>query len=89
MSFDYIGCCVGLSGRDITDMVDQSRQITSQTLRRRIGPDAWRDLSERLGYGDCPGLRLDSDYAVSFHTSRYLGRRCYYVVHSAIEYVFA
>ena len=34
------------------------------------------------------GLHLSRDWGVSFYRSRYRGNRCYYMQHSAIEYIF-
>lgn len=70
----------------IDAMVNGSTEVSARTFRRRCD---WTQASEMLGYDQCPpGLRLDTDFAVSFHKSHFKGRPCYYIVHSAIEYVF-
>lgn len=84
----FIGDCTYLRGRDITEMTDNSIEVTARTFRKNIGSEEYKRLQADLGYGDCPGLTLASDYAVSFYRSKYKGRRCYYVDHSGIEYVF-
>lgn len=49
-----------------------------------------QELNEMMGYdySDLPELKLQTDYAVSFHKSKYNGRDCVFFKHSAIEYVF-
>lgn len=80
--YTYIGCCVDLPGEFVTDMVDQSIQVTYRTLREHVGGEAvdahWPDR--------CP--HISTDWHVQFHRSKYRGLRCYYVVHSAIEHIF-
>lgn len=81
----YETCCVESTGKLITDMVERAREIKIATFKRNCD---WRPLAERLGYiqGSLP--RLEDDYHVRFFKSRFDGRPCYYMVHSAIEYVF-
>jgi hypothetical protein len=83
----YVGCCVELKGDDITDMVDVAIEVTAKTFKKNISTDAYKWLSTKLGYS---GLHftLEEDYTVSFHRSKYKGKRCYYCRWSAIEYVF-
>ena len=86
---DYVGCCVQLNGRHITEMVDQSRSITSRTFRRHITKELYDQLELSLGYRKGTRLFLSTDYAASFSKSKYRGRPCVYVTWSAIEHVFA
>ena len=83
--FTYVNNCISAQGLDITDMVDQAIQITVRTFAKHCD---YREASAMLGYGDCPGLTLANDYAVTFHKSKYRGKPCYYICHSAIEYIY-
>jgi hypothetical protein len=89
--YRFLTSCVNADGDDIIKMVDAARRITYRTFMKH----AERDDVKRLPYFDAyvwgPGggtLRLRTDPYVHFARSRYQGRRCYYVQHSAIEYVF-
>jgi hypothetical protein len=64
-------------------MVDNSREITSQTFFKHVDRKEVEDL---LGYDR--HLRISQDYYVQYFKSKYAGKPCYYVVHSAIEYIF-
>lgn len=79
----YSTCCVDARGDDIEAMRDDAREITLSTFRKRADCREWE---ESAGYGR--HFPLARDYHVRFFKSRYLGRPCYYVVHSAIEYIF-
>lgn len=83
---------------DVTDglipMIDTGREITRATFRRLVDPDALADLEAALGYAPArarhPGaLRMTDDFHVRYFTGRLHGRRAAWVVHSAIEHVFA
>lgn len=87
-AYHYRTCCVNATGRDINDMVDACRDISYRTFRRHCeGVDAW---AVGMGYAAHPsrGLTLSADWHVSYHKSRYRGKPCYYLRHSAIEYIW-
>jgi len=70
-------------------MVDQSREVTFETLRKHVGTDNLKDMFPFYDWGNGHGgLRMKDDYCVSYYKSRYNGCPCYYVEHSRIEYVF-
>lgn len=84
----YVICCVDASDRDITEMTDQSVRVGYQTMMRHcIGLREW---AKRMNYSyrKNQGLTLKEDWHVSFCRSKYRGKLCYYVVHSAIEYIW-
>lgn len=89
----YLSDCVGWPRRhvpELSDMIDRARDISVSTFRRRIGAENYRDLEAGLGYGpQCAGLRLNTDYHVSFCRSSLYGAPVYYCRHSGIEYVYA
>lgn len=81
--FWFTTCCVQSDADTIIEMVDQSRQITIGTFRRRCNT---RDWEASMGYDNY--LPIWRDHHVSYYRSRYKGRPCYYAVHSAIEHIF-
>lgn len=87
-SMDYVGNCTHLDGQDVEDMVDQSTEVSAKEFRKNIGDREYKELEKDLGYGAVPSLNLESDYATSFYKSKYRGQPCYYLEHSAIEYIF-
>jgi hypothetical protein len=89
-SFAYATCCVHDAADAIIAMTEQAREVTYQTACRHL-KEALRDWAEGMGYATAPrerGLRLKGDWHVRYYRSRYRGKPCFYVVHSAIEYVF-
>ena len=88
MTKQYHTCCVNSTAELIHKMVDNAQFVTFATFRRNCaGVDEW---AKQAGYSVGPekGLHLGADFAVSFHKSRYAGRLCYYIRHSAIEYIW-
>lgn len=92
--------CVDLSMDDVPDLndtTDRAREISFRTFARHTD---WQDVAKSLGYtignhtyvtsrGDHGRLlTLGRDYHVSFYRSHWRGKPCYYMEHSAIEYVF-
>jgi hypothetical protein len=69
-------------------MVDAAIDVTYRTMLKHC--PGLLDWAESLGYVRYPsqGLTLKNDWHVSYHRSKYRGRRCYYVRHSSIEYIF-
>jgi hypothetical protein len=83
--FIYTTCCVNADGEDIAAMVDCAINVTYATIRKHCAGLA--EWERNMGY-ERLGLKLKDDWAVRFHRSRYRGRRCYYIRHSAIEYIW-
>lgn len=90
MPYKYVGCCVDLDGEAISEMQESAIDITYRTFLKNIGTENYRLLCDKLGYAlnRSEGLALYEDWHVSYHRSKHLGKRCYYLKHSAIEYVF-
>lgn len=86
--FVYLTCCVDLTdGAEIQEMTDRAREITFKTFAQRCDWKAWaRDHSYDIG--STRGLHLKDDWHVRYYKSRFRGVPCYYIVHSAIEYIF-
>lgn len=86
-AFHYETCCVESDGPSITAMVDRAREITYRTFRRHCaGVDAW---AKAHGYGlRPPELTLKQDWHVAYYKSVYRSRPCYFLVWSAIEFIW-
>lgn len=81
----YIGCCVELNG--INEMVDQSIDISYRTFMKHVKNVA--EIFPQYDWSQKPkNLTLKQDCYVSYHRSKYRGKRCYYICHSAIEYIW-
>ena len=85
MTFEYHTCCVNSTAELINDMVDNSREITADTFFRHV---SLRGVNDQFGYtGTCiPSIK--KDWHVAYYKSTYEGKKCYYLVHSAIEYIY-
>lgn len=85
-TFRYLINCVAAHGDDINEMKHSAREITWGTFSRHCD---WEELAQGLGYAARPpALRLRDDWHVRFYRGKYKGEWCYFLVHSAIEYIF-
>lgn len=81
--YKFIGSCVGLDGPDINKMMEEEKEITLKTMKRHCDLSSFEHV---LHYGrDFP---LAKDWHISYHKSTYGGKPCYFLRHSAIEYVW-
>lgn len=90
--YEYVGCCVDLKGRDISEMCDGATEVSYKTIRKRLGK-ALMKFAASMGYETRPGgsrrgIFLSNDCYVRYYKSRYKGKPCYYIDHSRVEYVF-
>ena len=86
--YHYATCCIHSTAEAINAMQVKAVEVTYRTFRRRChGLDAW---ARQMGYAVAAesGLHLKNDWAICFYRSTYRGRKCYYLVHSAIEYIW-
>ena len=81
-SYVYETCCVNANGYDISEMVELSREITWKTLIKHVSIDEIESVLPN------ENPKLNKDWSVRFYKSKYKGVPCYYIDHSAIEYVF-
>lgn len=86
-TFHYLTNCVNSTAKAIQDMVDNETTVTWKTLIKHIPIQEIRSILPGYQWNG-RGLHIKDDYAVSFHRSRFNGKRCYYICHSCIEYVF-
>jgi hypothetical protein len=87
----FTGTCVELNGRDIMAMTDNELDITRRTFLKHVDREQLARLERNLGYvaHHLQGLTIAADWHVSYHRSKYRGRRAYYFKWSGIEHVFA
>lgn len=87
----YRTCCVDSTAEAIHAMVDKAREVTYRTFRKHVPAAVMDEWASNQGYDvghQRGGLRLRSDWHVSYHKSVYRGHNCWYIRHSAIEYIF-
>lgn len=86
--FQYVTCCVNSTAESIHAMADSARDVTYRTVLKNC--EGLMQWAKDMGYERSSrlGLTLKDDFAVSFHKSTYRGQPCYYVRHSAIEYIW-
>jgi hypothetical protein len=81
--------CVHSTYEDITLMTEIAIDITYKTFLKHV---SFIDLSDLFPfYGTHPKqglLMIKNDWHVSYHKSMYKGKRCYYIEHSGIDYIF-
>jgi hypothetical protein len=94
----FVSSCVGWPEDDVhadgglCDLIADCKDITRATFCRHVDRGEREALERQLGYavhGRVGLLTMARDWHVSYHRSRWHGRRVYLFKHSAIEYVFA
>ena len=96
--FQYVTCCVHAQAEDLHPMIDTALEITWATFRKHVPVSEVQDVFPSYSYKrelhnpttgeETCEFHIKDDYAVSFHRSRFKGQRCFYIRHSAIEYIF-
>lgn len=88
--YRYVGNCTNEHCADhLEDMMDNAREVSYATLAKAVGVDLLQEVFPSYDWNRRPrGLTLRKDWAVSYYKSTYDGVPCYYVDHSAIEYIF-
>lgn len=88
--------CVSWPSNDVhcegglVDLIDEAITITRKTFMSHVDRDDLRLVESQLGYESHPskGPTMAGDWAVSYHRSKWHGKRVYFFKYSAIEYVF-
>jgi len=80
--------CVSSDAKSINDMCDMGKEVSYTTIKKYC--DGLRQWELSMGYqpDGKKGLTLKNDYAVRFFKSKYRGKPCLFIMHSAIEYVW-
>lgn len=90
--YRYVTSCIEANGDDINEMRrhPKCRAISYATMSHQCA--ALLDWAIDKGYHYAPGptrhLTLANDHHVAYYSSYYQGKRCYFLVWSAIEYVW-
>jgi len=97
-SFRFITTCVNSTYELLDVMGDHEIQITWRTFLKHVPITEVKNLFPGYSYrgetynpdtGELTiGFHIKDDIGVSFHRSVYDGVRCYYLVWSAIEFIF-
>ena len=90
--------CIRSTAKLITEMVEAAKEITWETFIYYVPVEEVKRVFPLYSYhgekfnpntGQLTAPRhLKDDYGVRFYSSRYDGRPCYFIEHSAIEHVF-
>jgi hypothetical protein len=84
--------CTAIPKDDVEDLqalIDGAREVSYDTLVRRVGRETVKEVFSQYDWSRRgEDLRLKNDWHVRYHVGRYKGRKCYFIVHSAIEYLF-
>ncbi len=86
----YIGCCVQLPVKFVTDIVNKSRDITINTLLKHVDKQDVKDLFPFYAWekGENKGLKLEDDWHVQYGKSIVNKKVYYFIKHSGIEYIW-
>jgi hypothetical protein len=82
----YVGDCTHLPGREVDRFDDSSRTIKVSTFKRKLGVEAWKELSRSLGY--TRKCKLEEDPCVTYSRGRWRGRSAYCMHHSCIHHIW-
>ncbi len=93
MTYDYYKNCVAHGDVDVdwlNEAIDGNIQVSRCCFLQHVNREDLRISEEQLGYESHPsrGLTMAGDWHISYHRSKYDGRRCYYFRHSGIEFIF-
>lgn len=83
--------CVDVAPNEVhllQGLYDSSREIKFLTFARNT---VWKPLASRMGYvtkRGAKGMRLSQDRSVRFYRARWGDKPCYYMVHSAVDFIF-
>lgn len=93
----FITDCVHSTAEKINALVDSSRTVTWETFRQHVPVEEVEQLFPFYSYrhnkhneaGELTApMHIKDDYTVRFCKGVYDGKPVYFIVHSAIEYIF-
>lgn len=91
MDYRFVTDCVHSDGPSIDEMQDAATVISRRTFLKYAHRGDVTEQEKILGYDtghERGGLRMASDWHVTYHRSVYQGRPCVFFCHSMIEYIF-
>lgn len=97
MAYTFLTDCIHSTAEKIIALTDSGKRITWETFKKYVPVEEVKSVFPYYSYrgetynsdGDltCP-MHIKDDYAVGFWKGVYDGQSCYYITHSAIEYIF-
>lgn len=90
-AYTYETCCVNMSRDDVPDldaMIEAGRSISYDTFTRHVSTRELAQCFPFYNWDRQGGLHMRNDWAIRYYRSTFRGQTCYYLVHSAIEYIF-
>lgn len=93
MEFTYWKSCPELTDAEVeiqSRMIADAAEVTYETFRQRVGGEDLARWAASKGYlrNRLHGVTLKSDWHVAYYRSTWDGRRCYYLVWSAMEFIW-
>ena len=88
MRYEYLGNGTHLNAELLLEMGDNSEEIDYEDIRKEISQKELRILFPGYNWDNQGGLQLHNDWIVTFHKSKYNGKKCLYIRWSAIEFVW-
>lgn len=95
--YRYWKCCcdfpnTGRSYNALVDMINDNIEITRRTFLKHVDREEQRQMELSLSYVLHPrtdhGLTMAADWHVTYHRSKYAGKRVYYFRYSSTEYIY-
>ena len=83
---EYLINCVGSDAQSIEKMTDKAKEISYKELLTFVTEKQIFELFPF--YKDLENLTIESDYTTAFYKSKYKGKKCVFIEHSRIEYIF-
>ena len=82
--------CVTAQPDDLDAMLESGRQIKRASFMARVSARELQRFFPQYRWYGIPdsSLNMMHDYHVTYWSGMWRGKRCYYLIHSAIEYIF-
>ena len=89
-NYQYAWNCTSTPGpvELLDEMVDDAIEIKRSYFMKFISAEQLQELFPFYCKRKDQGLTLANDYHVAYFSSYYNGKKCYFITHSCIEYVF-
>jgi len=89
--YRYFACCTEFKPdqvRFLNQMTESAREISYRTMQKHCQELGRWALDKGYKLFPSKGLTLKNDWHVAYYKSTYNGRPCYYLVWSAIEFIW-
>lgn len=84
----YATACLNSTHELITKMVEQEKKVSLSTIKKHC--QGVSDWAQQVGYETDKrrGLTLEQESHVGYYKSVYDSKPCYFIRHSAVEYIW-